>query len=220
MALNMRDPLAKTRFLRHALAALSLALALAGCDSFSLLDLLVLPGEGAPGPLSLTAATTTVARNGAPVALSVSGGRPPYNFSVYADDPYGGTSGQPIGDVYNLAYEPGGAIGRMRVTVTDARGESAQITISVVPRTPSLTIEWQAHDIRIAWLYTDTAVITGFSIMKSVNGGPFSDFSSLFLPGSNSTIDNETPLGSTYTYRIYAIAGDYYSLPSNEARLQ
>ncbi len=70
MALNIRDSLAKTRLLQHALFMLSLsfAWALAGCDSFSLLDML--------DPLTLTAATTTVARNGAPVALNVSGGRP------------------------------------------------------------------------------------------------------------------------------------------------
>jgi hypothetical protein len=212
MALNTRDSLAVTRFLRHALAVFSLSFALAGCDSFSLLDML--------GPLTLTAATTTVARNGDPVALNVSGGTPPYSFSVAAVDLYARTSALPIGDVNvnNQAYEPGGAIGRIKIVVTDARGIDAQLFVTVVPGTPSLTIEYQATDIKLDWSYVDIAFIDEFLITRSVDGAPFGDFR---RPGAGtvSTIDNTTSSGVTYSYRIYAVAGDIYSLPSQDATL-
>ena len=119
------------------------ALALAGCDAFSLLDRLVLPDEGGSvgDLLSLTAAATT-AQRGETIALTVTGGTAPFSFSVAAQDLYPETEDEPIGGVYNLAYTAGTAIGRIAVTVTDESEPTSSDTvyITVVPPTPSLTV--------------------------------------------------------------------------------
>lgn len=208
MALNMRDSLAKTRFLRHALAMLSLLFALASCDSFSLLDML--------GPLKLTAATTTVARNGDPVALNVSGGEPPYSFSVTAVDLYAGTSALPIGGIYNQAYEPGGAIGRIAISVADERGDRAQVFISVVPMTPTLSLfPWNPKNgVNITWGYGDDLdTIDSFLIERSIDGAAFTSWNVFSETDSASSDNFMVVTSSTYTYLIYAVAGGYRSIP-------
>jgi hypothetical protein len=204
MALNMRDSLAKTRFIRHVLAMLSLSFALAGCDSFSLLDML--------SPLTLTAATTTVARNGDPVALNVSGGRPPYEFSVSPDHLYIETPTPSIGFVSSdTAYNSGDAIGRIEITVSDTRGEEAQVLIEVVPRTPSLVVTRQSDsDVRVAWEYFDSD-FEEFQISQSTDGGLF-----IIIGRPNSmsgSFIDTAPRTSAYTYSIIAVAGIYRSSP-------
>jgi hypothetical protein len=215
MALNMRDSLAKTCFLRRALAVLSFSLtfALAGCDSFSLLDML--------GPLKLTAATTKVARNGDPVALNVSGGTPPYSFSVTAVDLYAGTSLESIGGVDNQIYTSGGAIGRIEVKVIDAMGDEAKVTMFVVPRTPTLSLSsWVPKTgVSINWGYgDDRGVIDGFEIWRGENGGTITYWDD-FNPNDSATSDNYLNVtASIFTYRIYAVAGEYRSIPDEDSR--
>jgi hypothetical protein len=212
MALNMRDSLAKTRFIRHALAMLSLSFALAGCDSFSLLDML--------GSLTLTAATTTVARGGDSVALNVSGGRPPYSFSESSLDLFPGTSLESIGGVDNQIYTSGGAIGRIEVKVIDAMGDEAKLTIFVVPRTPTLSLSsWvPKNGVSINWGYgDDRGVIDGFEIWRGENGGTITYWDD-FDPDDSATSENYLNVTtSIFTYRIYAVAGEYRSIPDEDS---
>ena len=110
---------------------------LAGCDSYRILDQFDLPGEKAAA-LTLELQKTTVQR-GESVELQPAGGTEPYEFAVAADDLYAGTSGQALGSVSGRTYTAGGAIGRIRITVTDAVGASAAETLTVVPPTPALS---------------------------------------------------------------------------------
>lgn len=206
-----------SRGMRWILAS-AVALALAGCDAFSLLDRLVLPDDGGSvgDPVSLTAAKTT-AQRGEEIALTVAGGTSPFSFSVVAQDLYPGTAALPIGGVFNQIYTAGTAIGRIAVTVTDSSVPAASDTvyITVVPPTPTFSANRQGPtDVHLSWSYVEITVITGFLIQKSVSGGAFSDFRSYSPSLSGSDIDNSSPTNQDYKYRIYAVSGDYESIPA------
>jgi hypothetical protein len=187
-------------------------LLLAGCDSFSLTDLLGLPGES---DLTLTAAATTAQRN-ADVALTVSGGTAPYTYSVEAEELYEKTKDSGIGGVYNQTYTSGGAIGRMKVTVTDAKGESASVYVAVVPPTPSLSVN-RSGDKKSATIsfggYSAKDAIDKFRLQRAASGY---EFTTINEPSSGSTAytDNTLDAATTYTYRLYVISGSFASLPS------
>jgi len=204
-----------------ALLTAAAALSLAGCDDFSLKDLIYLPGEGL---LSLTAASTTTTRNGEAVALTVTGGTEPYDFEMTELDrsaltpsgsySFGSVSVQSTGEAL---YNPGGAIGYVEIIVTDNEGATASVNVTVVPAAPTLTVIRQGPtDIRITWLYSDASVIGSFRLQKSVDEGSFNDFGVYAASSGEAIIDNAAPSGSVYSYRIYAVSGSYTSIPEEQ----
>ena len=188
----------------------ALALALAGCDSFSLPKVFTRPEDRV---LALAVDKATTERLVGTVGLIPSGGTGPYRFELSPVSLYTPTNTQSIGSITNLTYSAGGAIGRMRITVTDSVGDSVSAYIDVLPPMPTLqgTRITNSTDatITITWSY-DTSIIDSLVIQRSFNGGAFSPLtSSTTSPGSYP--DNNLNKVQPYTYRIYAIAGDFVS---------
>jgi hypothetical protein len=208
----------KNRTTRFRAWAILLPLALlGGCDSFSLMDLLVLPGEA--GPLSIIAEATTVTRNGDPVNLSVWGGTQPYEFSVEAVDIVYGNPLSEIGYYNQSTYVPGAAIGRVRIAVMDGTNDIEWVNINVVPRTPSLNSVFRqgiSDEVRIEWDYSELPSIDGFFLQRSVGAGDFEDRGPEFLPTDDYWIDTDAPSGISYRYRIFAKSGGYISFPAED----
>lgn len=201
------------RFARLAILG-ALCLAAAGCDSFSLPDQFLLPGEGAEA-LKLTVDTDTTQRYGT-VALTASGGVKPYSF----DEPspfeplYEPTSDQGLGSVFDDYYTAGGAIGKIRITVQDAAGATAFAYVTVVPPTPTLTGERTGGDTNatLSWTCGDWGIIDSIAIQGSSDATNFVPITTATANGSyndNGPLDPSKP----YTYRIVAKAGNYSSLP-------
>ncbi len=208
-------PRARPGFCARAVAAFVLPFALAACDSFSLTGMLKLPGEG--GPLSIKAAAETVERLGNPVELMVEGGTPPYELSTTVEDKAPKTELESIGGVVNQSYQPGGAIGLIKITVKDAALQTAEAYITITPRTPALMVARQGpSDIRITLSYFDAARIDGYQIQKSVGGGLFNDFAYI-VAWTTELIDNTAPQDHDYAYRIYAVSASYRSMPAEDS---
>jgi hypothetical protein len=154
------------------------------------------------------------------VALNVSGGTPPYSFSVAAVDLYAGTSTLPIGDVYNQAYVPGEAIGRIRIVATDENGEEVNLYFNVVPIAPTLVLKNQAPDVRIEWNYTDTVAVNSIRIDRSVNSSLF-DLRHTSISMEDHFLDTGVLVGgiASLSYRCYSVAGTYVSIPAEGSLL-
>jgi hypothetical protein len=186
---------------------------LAGCDSYRLLDQFDLPGDKATGEeLTLTLDKETALR-GATVGLNPNGGTGPYSFEVLADDLYSGTAGESIGAVEGTDYIAGEAIGRFKLTVTDAAGDQADAYVAIVPPAPIITTTARiggGQTVNLVWTYAEAGIIDNFKVQRSTDGG---SFETLAYPGSGATSFNENGLdpGAQYTYRLYAVSGAYSS---------
>ncbi len=191
------------------LAAGTVCLALAGCDSFSVL------GQFQRGsPLNLALQEDTLLQ-GAATDLYPSGGEPPYSFGVVAGNLYyTGT----LGSVSGETYTAGTAIGTVIIHLTDAAGTGADAVVTVIPPTPaSFAVQpnpgLPANDILVTWSYSNTALISGFTIQRSLDDVTFATVAS--QPSSaTSYVDPALAPGTTYYYRMYAIAGTYQSFPT------
>lgn len=199
------------------LYAAFIALVFFGCDSFSIPDAFALPGEAEA--LALTADETTSQLNGT-VSLTVTGGEEPYEFSVAAEDLYEGTAENPIGSVYNQSFAAGTAIGRIRITVTDAAGSSADAFVTVVPPTPTLSLyAWVPKtgvNISIAYSDANRAMIDGFLLTRSKDGEEFTAFSEPEKTTESTSDNYGAETSSVYAYRLYAVSGSYQSVPDEQ----
>jgi hypothetical protein len=183
-------------------------LGLAGCDDFSLLGLF---SRG--GPLGLALQASAV-HQGQTINLYPSGGSPPYTFSLIAQNLY--YTGTTIGTVSNQAYTAGDAIGSVEIVVTDNAGGSANSVVSIVPPTPgsfTATADTVSKTITLSWSYGNTAMISGFQIWQSANGGAYALAAS---PGSSATSYTTGTLNQNwiFSYQVYAVAGSLLSLPT------
>jgi len=188
------------------------ALSLTRCDSFSLLEQFTLPDER----LTLTVDKTTAERLIGTVGLTPSGGVSPYTFEVAGYDLYTGTNAQGTGTVSGLSYTAGGAIGRIRITVTDSSGSSAIAYVTVLPQAPIITSGTRlgsGNTVQLEWSYADTSSIDKYRLECSMDGMAYSIVEE---PTKSTTSygSNELITTSSYTYRIRAIAGSYESTPA------
>jgi hypothetical protein len=209
----MRAP--TPRRARFAILA-GLALALVGCDSFSLPDQFLLPGEGDIA-LSLTVDKSTAERLNGTVGLLPSGGSGAYTFEITADDLYSGTSTHGLGSISGLSYTAGGAIGKIRIMVRDDAGSSGVAYVSVLPSTPMFTIATSKRlgsgaDVNLFWSYADTD-FDRYRLELAIDSQSYSE-----VPGSSkattSYTGNSLPDGNIYYYRLFTIAGSYESAPA------
>lgn len=150
----------------------ALALGLAGCDNFSLPKLLTRPEDRV---LALAVDRPAAERLVGSIGLIPSGGTAPYSYELSAVALYSKTNTQGIGTIANLTYSAGGAIGEIRITVTDSAGDSASTTIKVLPPAPTLTGHRLGanNTATISWDYSDMSIIDSFVIQRSFNGGSF-----------------------------------------------
>lgn len=194
----------------------ALAFSLAGCDSFSLTDRLTLPDSGAAAPLSLTAEKASTLRNGA-VGLLPVGGTEPYAFAVSAFDLFSGTKEGGLGSVSSLTYVAGGAIGKIKVTVSDSKKATASTYIAVLPDAPTLSSACaRGGDNRsagLSWTYSDVSTIDKYRLERSVDGEAYAPLGYLAAAAASYT-DAALTATSAYNYRLYAVSGTYESAPA------
>ena len=194
---------------RYGIAILGfLALALAGCDSFSLPKVLTRPEDRV---LALAVDKATTERLVGSVGLIPSGGTAPYTFDLAPVALAPKTNTQGTGTITNLTYNAGGAIGRMRLTVTDSMGDSASAYVDVLPPAPTMTVSRSGGDANASIDYSfDTTISDSVVILRSFNGGAIEPLTTSTTPG---TFSDNGPLNPVqpYTYRIYALSGDYAS---------
>ncbi|PKL23764.1 MAG: hypothetical protein CVV47_13205 [Spirochaetae bacterium HGW-Spirochaetae-3] len=190
------------------------ALASTACDSFSLLDQFTLPDER----LTLAVDRTTVERLIGTVGLTPSGGTAPYTFEEAGYDLYSGTNTQDTGSFSGLTYTAGRAIGRIRITVTDAAGSSAIAYVTVLPPAPiftSGTRTGSGNTVQLEWSYADTTIIDKYRLECSVDGQAYTITKE---PNASETAysnpDNDLIPASTYSYMLYAVSGSYESVPA------
>ncbi len=201
--------------------AILVAIAAAGCDSYSLLEEFSLPyriAEGGPvEPLNLSIQGSDAAiRLTGSVSLVPEGGVKPYSYEVSGEDLYGKTSALTRGSVSNNVYSAGGAIGRIRITLTDAYMSTAFAYATVLPPAPTMTVERVGGDTNaeIDWFYSDIGIIDYFFIECRAEGD--AGFSSCHTATDvGSYTDQNLIPGLSYTYRITAVSGSYAS-PSIE----
>lgn len=209
------------------------AVLLAGCDDFSLKDKLELGGQEAqknpeqkPGQqpeeafLLLVPSKDTLP-TGETTDLTVKGGTAPYSFKVSVKDLYDKTSLEPIGDVLDGKFTAGTAIGRIRIGVEDTQGAKGETTVDVVPPTPQITgisvapskIDPTHIDITISFRIDGKIPPMDLVLERAV--APGSDFNAVSYPAVTQTeVIDRNVVNQGYTYRLYATAGKYYSLPS------
>jgi hypothetical protein len=195
----------------------ALALALAGCDSFSLRKQFTLPDD-TPAALALAVTKSSVAVGGS-VGLSASGGTPPYEFAVDGDDVAPLTASNPVGSATATTFNSGTAIGRMRITVTDALENTAFAYVTVLPASPVFKAAPNCdriggnQTINLAWNYSDSSTIDKLRLEYSVDGVSFSAVQD-FTNSTTSYTENGLDTAATYSYRLYAVSGPYVSEPA------
>lgn len=213
-----------------AFAAITLigALALSACDSFSLPDLFVLPGENdvdddvdpdpAPEALALSVDRDTAERGTGTIALTPSGGTAPYSFTVTGSDLYSLTQNESLGSASDTTYiyTAGDAIGTIRITVRDSAGGSVSANVKVLPSKPSFIVAGctrigSGDTVNLSWSYADSA-FDSYRLEFSTDGLTYS-----VLPGSDKTVtsyhENNVVAAATYYYLLYTIAGSWESAP-------
>ncbi len=205
-----------------ALLAIAASVFLPGCDDFALADKLY-------KIIVLDPAKDKVPINDSAIELRVTGGTAPYTFTLTAVDLYSGTSSEsigaiPTGKVSSGTYTPGGAIGRMRITVEDSDGKSDEAYVEVVPPTPSFTlsptiagsnmsvvIDVSPYSPSVDHLTLNYQDITGSITLVS---------DTIDMTGYSTPSDGPSPwldISATnwsYVFRLYAVAGSYVSLPA------
>ena len=203
---------------RYGIAILGfLALALAGCDSFSLRKQFTLPDD-APAALALAVTKSSVPMGGS-VGLSASGGTPPYEFAVAGDGLAPLTASNPVGSATATTFSSGTAIGRMRITVTDALENTAFAYVTVLPSSPVFKAAPNSdriggnQTISLAWSYSDSSTIDKLRLEYSDDGISYSAVQD-FTNNTTSYNVNGLDATKTYSYRLYAVSGAYESEPA------
>jgi len=208
-------------FPQRLLLAAGIVALLSACDNYSLTNLLTLPGEGL---LAVKAASTKIPVSGT-TSLKVTGGAAPYSFTVSAQEVYTGTPvvSHPIGGVYGSVYTAGTAIGRMLITVTDAENSSVEVYVEVVPPTPSITsAPYYPENATLAdvtmyvvlnFQYDDSTPADKLVLQRAPVGGSFATLQEFAV--TDVQYDNDPAPVGNYIYRLYALAGNFKSLPSD-----
>lgn len=197
-----------------------LALGLAGCDNFSLMKQFTLP-DATPAALSLAVTKSSVSMGGS-VGVSASGGTPPYEFAVAGEDIAPLTASKPVGSVTATAFTSGTAIGKMRITVTDAEGKSAFTYVTVLPPAPAFDTDHclrtggaPSVTINLAWsAYEKASSINLFRLEWSENAGPFTSLGNASSSSESYSPMNNLSSSSTFVFRLYAVSGSYESEPA------
>ncbi|HOX33912.1 MAG TPA: hypothetical protein PLB91_16395, partial [Spirochaetales bacterium] len=198
----------------------ALALALGACDSFSLLEQFTLPGAGGgtgTEPLVLGLDSESTTRGGGSIGLEPSGGTKPYSFELSGYDLYAGTSSEGLGsvDAGSYIYSSGLAIGRIRISLSDAEGLSATAYVDVLPPAPTVTGATRTgsgNTISLAWAYADTSIIDRFRLDYSLDGSAFATWA-YPAKSASSLSGNDFSTTGTYTIRLYAESGSFDSPP-------
>lgn len=190
---------------------LLLASVLAGCNSYSLSDQFS-TGDERAAALGLSVDSSTIQRGGI-VGLSPSGGVKPYSFAMSAADLYSGTQSVGLGSISGLTYTAGGAIGKVKITVTDSKGSAASAFVVVQPPAPTLSGSGRTSSTEalLQWSFPDTSIISSFRVERAADGQAFSAVDS---PGPGTPVYrsySDLIAGVYYTYRIYAVSGSYDS---------
>ena len=184
-----------------------LALALSGCDSFSLRKQFTLPDD-TPAELALAVTKSSVPMGGS-VGLLVSGGTPRYTFKAIGKDLSPLTQKERIGKIDGTTFTSETAIGKITITVTDAAGKSAPADLTILPPTPVFKTEPPDHryggnqTINLSWDYSNISSIEKFRLECSVGGGPYAVVQESTL--TSYTVNNLSAT-ATYSYRLYAVA--------------
>lgn len=198
-----------------------LALLLAGCDTYSLLDQFQLPQSSpaptpsatptptpTPAPLALTAQTATIQQSGTD-QMTPTGGTLPYTWAVLTGTlSYDGGAGT-YGSVNSgtKVYTAGTSVGSFTIQVSDNLGNTATTTVTVVPL-PATGFSVSNGSLglvdTLTWSYGLSASITGFTIYKSSDGVSYSQVKTV---SPSSTSDTESVLGAGTYYQIVANSG-------------
>ncbi len=185
-----------------------LSLGLVGCDSFSLLDQFArIDGTAA---LQLTLQKDTVQPRET-IDLYPSGGVPPYSFGLVADDLYYDAG---LGSVAEQKYTAGDSIGKVEIHLSDGRGGVVNSVVTIIPPAPDnftaqayVATSGNKNGIELQWTYTDTALISGFLLQRSTDGGTtFPDSQNLSSSLTSYVDSTASNRNTTYTYRLYAVA--------------
>jgi hypothetical protein len=145
-------------------------------------------------------------------------GTPPYSLaidtgssSLYDD----GVHLLDPGAITDATYSAGNSIGIVPILLSDSAGHAARAQISVLPWAPQgLEADGSygnPFQVQLRWTYTIPGNIGGFRIERSLTGGP--PFTLIASPAvtENSYVDDSAQKDFLNYYRIYAVAGDYWS---------
>lgn len=198
----------RTAYIRAITLILLSALWLSACDNYSL------PAQFEDtGGLELFTQKSSVVP-GETIELYPNGGVEPYSYGISVESLFcDGT----LGSIADHRYTAGDAIGELRIYLFDQVDNSVSKVVTTVPPTPGNFVVNGAtgtNEIELSWSWADdTEIISGFEIYRSVDGGAFSLRTSL---GSTETTFTDTALNvnKLYTYRMYAVSGEYVSAPT------
>lgn len=189
-------------------------LGLAGCDNFSL------PAQfAANAGLELLAQKSSVVP-GETIELYPHGGYDPYSYGIVAENLVYGSS---PGSIADHRYTAATSIGDVRIYLFDQKGNSVSELITILPYTPENFVADGATGnnatIDLSWDWPwSTDLISEFRIYRSTDGGPFELRES--LASTTATITDSGNPDTLYTYRLYAVSGDYVSKPTLEKQAQ
>lgn len=210
-----------------------LLVSLTSCDAFSVKDEFTTPAQrnqangntkenkNTVSPLVLQVAKTTLQRKES-VDLTVTDGKTPYAYSVSADDLSKHTNTLLLGSINDGKYTADMAIGRIKLTVSDAStpiAETAYIIVTILPPTPenfTAVLVNSNKDCQLRWTFSDPTIISGFTIEKSEDGGAFT-FLKTEVSTSTGFLDSSVKKNKDDIYRIKAFSDSdldsYESLP-------
>lgn len=203
----------------------------AGCDTYSLTDQFekALPAGTGPGttdpgttptvePLVLALLPNTTLTPGATLTLIPRGGTEPYRryfvYPVAGALSYDSTLYGIIDESTEIpVYTAGTSIGELKLYVVDDAGQIAEAPVTVIPPSPgdfTVTISGPTQN-TVTWTYPDLNLINGFKILRSRDGGAFTEIAA---PGKNTTSYVDLTISNRakkYTYRMQAVCGSYLS---------
>lgn len=182
-----------------------------GCDNYSLHDQFY-NDDDEEYEITLVPQKTSL-QQGELIDLYPSGGIEPYSFNIVEGSLYySGT----LGSIADERYTAGTSIGTIQIQVTDINNYSAETELTIIPPTPSGFIVGSVGTNRIdlSWSYSDTSIISGFRIMRK--RADEEAFEHVTDSSNSATSFSDSPLNPTflYSYYIYAVSGEYISLPT------
>jgi hypothetical protein len=182
------------------------------CDQFSLSDVFRDNGD-----LSLSLQRNVVQQSES-IALYPAGGTGPYSYAVMEmenDLSYVGDTASEVSCETNI-FTAGNSIGKVTIRLLDAGGKSIDSFVIIrPPAVQSFAVNGVVitNEIEVRWIYTNNEMIDSFRIERSIGGSPFITIAS---PVSGFMYFKDSGLNPnfTYTYKIYAVSGEFLSKAS------